>query len=872
MSQSNNRKPAPASRLDNAVRRGAQELAALFKDPDKPPVFLLGAGASYRAGVPMAADAVRWITERHYSRNVRGGSLQSPRRSEVEMWLRKEHADWFDFDPANLADNFPEAVDRLLIPAEFRREALHDLVQPRNGINDGYKHLARLMQRGLGRTVLTTNFDRLVHSALKAMEPHVRHVVEVNQVPGDFDQFSLMRKFQVVYLHGSVEHYRDRNTRRETADLDRELARLIEPLLRDWPLIVIGYRGAEPSIMGSLLGSVASGRTAFRNGLYWCSRGDAKTHPQVDALAERVGGNFRRVTIEGFDEVLAELDFLLRDFDHFGKGWEEIAPAPTPDELAVDGAAMGEIDLDLALVTLTKWAAKLERGAVTPDNFEALMLELRLATKVADAVVPTLGGLLLFGRKPQIRFPHSYVRVLVGHTQRVVDGNLVEQFRALRELLGGADINPVLRIKSPDNSEERPAYPQRVLTEAIVNLLVHRDYAIEDIAEIAITPGQNIRFSNPGGLPRDVFARVEPDDQGRFIPIREATQIRNPCLADIFFGEGSMDREGSGLADVLVLSRQNGGDAEFFVLAENTRFVAELKQPFQASPGSSMLARSISASGRYITNHLPFQVIPDTVYSMPVRDTRADAIQLPPQLFGGSSPANDDRREPIYAGGYKIGRVYSFADFNDFPHFSERRGYPKQMEIHARSDLEATPDGARIVSWLLRRHFDHHLKSFADAGLTIDRKRAFFVGGGTEERAIVYDSPKKRAIRRVMVKRRELGKSVFHENEGIWYSIERFADQWCVRLKPTYVFTEPDGITPLPPFRVSRLATRRFRFDRNKNVDDDMTFWIRFLGRGKPVTGLGGPGVSDLILALDYIGFEVPEVGDLDDHSDKDTA
>jgi hypothetical protein len=128
----------------------------LFKDPDKPPVFLLGAGASYRAGVPIAAEAIWWIVERHYSRNVRGGQLQSPRRSEVEMWLRKEHADWFDFDPEKLADNFPEAVDRLLFPAEFRRETLHDLVQPRNGINDGYKHLARLMQRGQSRTVLTT--------------------------------------------------------------------------------------------------------------------------------------------------------------------------------------------------------------------------------------------------------------------------------------------------------------------------------------------------------------------------------------------------------------------------------------------------------------------------------------------------------------------------------------------------------------------------------------------------------------------------------------------------------------------------------------------------------------------------------------------
>jgi len=788
------------------------------------------------------------------------------------MWLRKEQGDWFDFDPDKLADNFPEAVNRLLVPAEFRRAVLHEVVQPRNGINDGYKNLARLMQRGLCRTVLTTNFDRLVHSALKAMEPHVRHVVEVNQVPGDFDQFSLMRKFQVVYLHGSVEHYRDRNTRGETSDMDGELARLIEPLLRDWPLIVIGYRGAEASIMDSLLGSVASGRTAFRNGLYWCSRSGSALHPRVRELEQKVGSNFRHVTVDGFDELLAELDFLLRDVDHFGKGPEVAAPEPAPDEIAVPGASMDEIDLDLALATLSRWASRLQRGAVKTDNFEALMLDLRLAVKADDKIVPTMGGVLLFGRKPQARFPHAYVRVLVGHTQRVVDGNLIEQFRSLREILGAPDLNPVLRIKSAENSEDRPAYPQRVLTETIVNMLVHRDYRIEDYAEVLVNPGRSIRFTNPGGLPQDVFARVAPDDQGRFSPVRDATQIRNPCLADIFFGDGSMDREGSGLPDVLAMSRENGGDAEFCVVAGNSRFAAELKQPFQASPGSSTLARPISASGRYITNHLPFQVLPDTVYSIPVRDSGPRTQQASPSLFGGGDRPQADEPEPIYAGGYKVGRIYSFANLAEFPQFSERRGFPKQMEIHSRAELEQTADGARILNWLLRRHFDRHLESFASVGLSLERKRAYFLGSENEERVMVYDSPKKRGIRRVMVKRRELGSRVFHENEGIWYSIERFADTWCVRLKPTYVFTEPDGKTPLPPFRVSRLATRRFRFDRNKNVDDDMTFWIRFLGRGRPVVGIGGPGVNNLVLALDYIGFEVPDLDGLDEHPDQDTA
>jgi hypothetical protein len=127
---------------------------------------------------------------------------------------------------------------------------------------------------------------------------------------------------------------------------------------------------------------------------------DAQLNGQVDQLAQRLGNNFCRVTIDGFDELLAELDFILRDIDHFGEGWEEPAPESAPDELPVSGATIEEIDLDLALATLSRWASKLQRGAVNAENIEALMLELRLAVKVGDKIAPTLGGLLLFGRKP----------------------------------------------------------------------------------------------------------------------------------------------------------------------------------------------------------------------------------------------------------------------------------------------------------------------------------------------------------------------------------------------------------------------------------------------------------------------------------------
>jgi len=48
------------------------------------------------------------------------------------------------------------------------------------------------------------------------------------------------------------------------------------------------------------------------------------------------------------------------------------------------------------------------------------------------------------------------------------------------------------------------------------------------------------------------------------------------------------------------------------------------------------------------------------------------------------------------------------------------------------------------------------------------------------------------------------------------------------------------------------------KFDRNKNVEDDLTFWARFLSNGQPTISIGGNGVSTLILDTEYISAEVP--------------
>ena len=433
-------------------------LRPLLRATEEPcPLILLGAGASFRSGVPTAAEAVKQIERRVYSevelKNARPPERVKP--SEWESWL--QGFDWFVPGNDRLAENFPLVVEHLLVPAEFRKRMILDLMRPVNGISAGYNILADFVMRGLIRTMLTTNFDTCLPDALKERQPHIRHIHEVNRGRGDYDQFSVYSKCQIIWLHGRAEQYSDKNAAGETGALDSNLLSLVRPMLDASPIIIIGYRGSEPSIMEGLFGQNKEGRLDFSNGVYWKS---------------------------------------------------------------------------------------------------------------------------------------------------------------------------------------------------------------------------------------------------------------------------------------------------------------------------------------------------------------SVAVQ--------------------------------------------------------RKEIEALPDSKRVLSWLLRKHLEYHLLSFEEEGLLLEygrKYRAYFTGNNRGERTITWNSAQRRGNKRDVVKKRAEGPRPWFENEGFGYEIVDVGGLWCVRIKPFYMFTGFDAVRPLPSFTRSAKATRRIKFDRNKNVEADLAFWASFLGRGAETMNVGGLHVDDLLIDMTFLTVEVPEVG-----------
>lgn len=828
-------------------------LCSLLKPTnDARPTFLFGAGASFSSGIPLAAESVRRIARRVYAdRMLQGKALPDQiKLSEWMDWLQKKP--WFINGEDRLAENFPLIIEHELTPSEYRRLVLTDLTLLGQDIGPGYRAYSELVLRGLAATALTTNFDICLPKALNDKRPHIRSVSEVNRSPGDFNEYNVFSRAQIVWLHGKTEQYTDRNLVSETQTLAPDLVQKLIPLLEDTPLVVVGYRGAEPSIMQSLLGEETG--LKFRHGIYWCALRGETLHPNVEALAARLGSNFKVLEIEGFDELFVSLNRELAGVQRFAPPSAEAVRRY--DDLPVKGATWADVDFDLALMTLREYCAKLERGTLESQNLKTMMRELGLLVPDNANEVPSVACILLFGRDPTRFFPHAVVSVTVaGKKRKVFSGNLLSQRNSVLEWFEEEEVNPSLKVKGRRQHETKLAYPERALVELLVNLLVHRDYEIQQSAEIESIPNHSMRFVNPGAAMPMANNKLAIGRDGVFVPVPQFSDLRNRALCDIFFGISAMERSGTGLTDASQLAAEAGGGTTFAYPPGRDSFSAELFR-IEASAGSNSVARDTRPVGTYVLNLLPFAVNPPYLTHVELGISTWDELEKNVHLHEVGTFVFEARTRELWTFLPAVLANQLFADVKSV----DARSIPL-TEIESDRVLHAK------YSWLMRKHFETHIKRFEDRGLIIEKdkkghlaRRAYFTANKKDNRTIIYDTPLRSGVRRDVVKRRE-GKLPWFECEGFGYEVVRQAGVWGVRIKPFYMFAKSDGSSPLPGYMRASKSTRRIKFDRNANVDSDLTFWARFLSEGAQTINIGNRLVGDLVLEGAFATVDVQEGG-----------
>ncbi len=796
-------------------------------------IILLGAGASLKSGIPLSGQLVEIAARWAYCRS-QGRSTEDPTvvRSDWLPWLHAHS--WYRTDSGS-ADNYSATIENLLRPREDRKEFFLEVLRPGVPPGAGYELLADLMADGLLRTVLTTNFDEVLPDLCRSRNRP--HHVEVVKTPADYTKLSTSPHHpQLIYTHGSVEHYTDKNLLEEVRRLDKEMVRRLVPLLRDHPLIVVGYRGAEPSVMRHLLIEQAAEADGYRHGIYWCALGDAapeNLHPLVRELAGTIGSNFQVVPITGFDEMMDRIARLrerqpTRSGSARASRGDRALPPATSDMRPVEGAVLEDVDWGRAGQQLVAYCQRMEISVPAPvdrDWMTECLFERDLAVRRNGSVKLTMAGCLLFSRRPHDLVSSAQVVVRVGgEHERVFDGNLWRQLDDVMEAIG--EVNRPFRLKGRVSDTVYP-YHQLAIKELVVNALVHRSYDEAKRVVIEVEP-THIRIVNPGGLVEDVVQRVG-------LPLQDTIErgtrgvkgYRNPVIADLFYGAGAMDKRGSGLADVQTWVKENGGSVRFGPTEDNKAFDVTIYKRPEAVDEETGTAAPIGTTGRYTGNLLEIVAMPESVW-------HANCLaRWPREIYEAAAPGS---MPPFLL---HEGRLFCFSDLSDPDNPLGEHVDLEDLEELSVLEFADGEDGERRLVWLLNQCLYDHLYA---RGLIVDkkRKRAHFPHEEGGAREITYPARLRRATRTVAkpIISRSTQKVSYWEHRAMRFGWERYGEAWALQILPAYAFTTDGYRKFLTGSRVAKLATRRSSRDYNQHVRSDLVFWSWVLSEGQDTFAL----------------------------------
>ena len=169
---------------------------------------------------------------------------------------------------------------------------------------------------------------------------------------------------------------------------------------------------------------------------------------------------------------------------------------------------------------------------------------LHLITRYQGHVVPTVSGMLLFGKEREKYFPDAWVQVgrfsgktktNIIDTMELHDSPIISIYKAIefvkKHSLQTVEINAVTR-------DEKWNIPQVAVREAIINAVVHADYSQRGSPIRVAIYDDRLEIENPGLIPfnltlNDLYQGV--------------SKLRNPVIGRVFHELKLIERWGSGI-------------------------------------------------------------------------------------------------------------------------------------------------------------------------------------------------------------------------------------------------------------------------------------------------------------------------------------
>jgi tetratricopeptide (TPR) repeat protein len=305
--------------------------------------FFLGAGCSVSSGIPLASQITFILKklifiEYNFSLNK---VVRQPGES-FHQYLDRVDAHIFKYEVAfedfikSTEESFSTRLEseksifeeyiKEHLPAEhveeFRESFFHDRLyglwfekyseKPRNRQalieeiieniepSGPYILLGQLIKMGYVRNIFTTNFDDLISDSLIIYYGEKPRVYSHNEI-AQYIRFNDKRP-NIIKLHGDFLYENIKNINKETKRLDSNMEKKFSEALSNQDIIVLGYNGADESIMNVL----SKVRKENKFTIYWCGMDERNLHWRVVKLLNEADDAYF-IKIRDFDDFVFEL-------------------------------------------------------------------------------------------------------------------------------------------------------------------------------------------------------------------------------------------------------------------------------------------------------------------------------------------------------------------------------------------------------------------------------------------------------------------------------------------------------------------------------------------------------------------------------------
>ena len=252
--------------------------------------LLLGSGISRAAGIPTGWEITEDLIRR----------VEEPSGAKVDGSWSTYYEEKYKKEP-----NYSELLEKLARTPSERRAIIEQYIEPTDQDRDNgqklptqaHRNIAKLVQQGYIKVIITTNFDRLLEAALneKGIEPTVVSKASDIDGAGPFQHSNCY----ILKLHGDYRDENILNTDEELSKYPRKTNTILNRILNEYGLIVCGWSGDWDHALRDAL----KRRSTRRYPLFWAYR--SRLSEKAEALTKRQSA--ATINILGADEFFTEL-------------------------------------------------------------------------------------------------------------------------------------------------------------------------------------------------------------------------------------------------------------------------------------------------------------------------------------------------------------------------------------------------------------------------------------------------------------------------------------------------------------------------------------------------------------------------------------